>query len=61
MNAITKATVKNLADYAEDKAYIVARFSGSELWFWGAWDNEDTARKTAAAIGGVVIKNMDKE
>ncbi len=47
--------VNNVAKYAESKRYIVARSLDGELWFWGAWDDEEKAKQAAAEIDGVVV------
>lgn len=54
--------VNNVKDYAFDHKYIVARKvedcteNGSNLWFWGAWDDMAAARSAAAEVGGIVIE-----
>lgn len=54
-----KVTVNNTPPYAEGK-YIVAKASYGELWFWGAWDNEDDAIDKAKEFdNGVVVRNED--
>ena len=47
--------VKNIPDYAYDRAFIVARECGDELWFWGAFDDLAKAYEVAVMVGGVVI------
>lgn len=37
------------------KPYIVARVIEGELWFWGSWDNEETAHLHAIEIDGIVV------
>lgn len=50
--------VKNVADYAKDYKYIVARNIDGELWFWGAWNDRNKANEVAIELGnGVVIVN----
>lgn len=52
-----KVIVNNVPPYAEGK-YIVAKASYGELWFWGAWDDEDTAIDKAKDIeNAVVVRN----
>ena len=40
--------------------YIVASVCDSNLWFYGAGDDEDEAYEVAEMIGGVVIENPVK-
>lgn len=49
--------INNLPEYAKTKKYIVARRVDGELWFWGAWDDRDTANEVALEEGGITIKN----
>lgn len=58
--------VNNLYAYAREKKYIVARQTddvenGSDLWFWGAWDDLRQAQDAANDIGGIVIESEDVE
>lgn len=58
--------VNNLSNYAKNHKYIVARKTedvenGSDLWFWGAWDDLRQAQDAANDIGGVVIESEDAE
>ena len=55
-----KSIIKNLPDYAIHHSYIVASVSSENLWFYGAWDDEDKAYEVAEMIGGVVIENPEK-
>ena len=52
--------IKNLPAYAIYHNYIVTSVCNSNLWFYGAWDDEDKAYEVAEMIGGVVIKNPEK-
>lgn len=49
--------INNLPAYAENKSYIVVRSVDGELWFWGAWDDRDTANEVALEIGGITLRN----
>ena len=49
--------VNNMPKYAETKKYIVARRVDGELWFWGAWDDRNTANEVALEIGGITLRN----
>lgn len=52
-----KLIINNLPDYAINYNYIVASVLDGDLWFYGAWDNEDKAYDMARIINGAVIKN----
>lgn len=52
-----KLIINNLPDYATNYNYIVASVLDGDLWFYGAWDNEDKAYDVARVINGAVIKN----
>lgn len=52
--------VKNLSSYAINYKYIVASDVDGELWFYGAWNDENKAYEVARDIRGVVIKNPEK-
>ena len=54
--------INNMPEYAYEYEYIVAREDETDggLWFWGAYEDEKTARKAAREIDGVVIKKVDK-
>lgn len=54
--------VNNLYAYAKEKKYIVARQTddvenGSDLWFWGAWDDLRQAQDAANEVGGIVLES----
>ena len=51
--------INNLPESAKTKKCIVARRVNGELWYWGAWDDADTANEVALEIGGVMIRNED--
>lgn len=58
--------VNNLYAYAREKKYIVARQTddvenGSDLWFWGAWDDLRQAQDAANEVGGIIIESEDVE
>lgn len=58
--------VNNLSNYAKNYKYIVARRlddveNGSDLWFWGAWDELEEATQAASEIGGIVMEREDIE
>ena len=52
--------IKNLSNYATQYKYIVASSVDGDLWFYGAWNDEDRAYGVARDIDGVVIKNPEK-
>jgi uncharacterized protein YutD len=37
--------INNLPEYANEYKYIVARWCDDELWFYGAWNDEEKAEK----------------
>lgn len=48
--------IENIAPYALTYAFIVARAVNGLLWFYGAWNDRDTAQAVACELGnGVVI------
>lgn len=49
--------VNNVADYAADSPYIVAREVDGELWFWDGFSDEVKANRAAWELGGVVLYN----
>jgi hypothetical protein len=58
--------VNNLCEYAKNHKYIVARQTddvenGSDLWFWGAWDDLRQAQDAANEVGGIVLESEDVE
>ena len=52
--------VKNLSNYAINYTYIVASDVDGDLWFYGAWNDENRAYEVARNIRGVVVKNPEK-
>ena len=58
--------VNNIHEYAKNHRYIVARQTddvenGSDLWFWGAWDDLRQAQDAANEVGGIVLESEDVE
>ena len=60
--------VNNMKPYARDKRFIVARRldfteNGSDLFFWGAWDDLGEATAAAHDLGSnaIVIETADVE
>lgn len=49
-------TINNLPDYYSDYEYIVARDIEGELWYWGAYHDQDRANNIAEDINGVVVE-----
>ena len=49
------AKVNNLPRNWEQYTHIVAREVEGELWFYGAWYDEDGAWEQACEVGGVVV------
>ena len=37
------------------RAYVVARRVDEDLWYWGSWDDRDTANEVALEVGGEVF------
>lgn len=52
-------TIKNVAEYAKTKKYIVAREIEGEFWFFSAWDDENKANEQALDFDGVVFYAED--
>lgn len=50
-------TIKNVAPFATDKKFIVARFVDGDYWFYDAWNDFDGACTQAEEINGRVIMN----
>jgi hypothetical protein len=50
------ATVNNLPTNLSKYAWITARAVDGELWFYGAWYDEDGAREQAREIDGIALK-----
>ncbi len=49
--------VNNVPAYARNCPYWVCRTDNNELWFWGAWTQENEAQQVAREIGGLVVEN----
>ena len=52
-------TIKNIAEYAKTKKYIVAREIDGEYWFFSAWDDANKANAQALEFGGEVFRTED--
>jgi len=50
------ATINNYPAYADEYAYIVARQSGIDLWFWGAYSTLEKATAAAHECNGIVFR-----
>jgi hypothetical protein len=51
--------IKNMPESAKTKKCIVVRRVNGELWYWGAWDDADTANEVALEIGGMTIRTEE--
>lgn len=47
--------INNFPSYAEKKNYIVVRYVDNEFWFWGAYDNPESAYRAAQAVDGTTV------
>ena len=56
---IENMTIKNIAEYAKTKKYIVAREIDGEYWFFSAWDDANKANAQALEFGGEVFRTED--
>lgn len=57
------AFVNNIPNYPLNK-YVVARYEGGKLWFWGSYETKDRAEEVAdEVIDGLVLvtKTAGKE
>ena len=54
MNLIVN--VNNLPAYVEQYDWLVARAVDGVLWFWSAYNDEQTARISAREVDGIVVK-----
>jgi len=45
---------------ATHKTYVVARAVEGELWYWGSWDDEETAHTIANEIDGIVVYDEEE-
>lgn len=51
--------VNNVPNYAHDYRYWVVRAVEGELWFWGAWNDENRANEVAAELfNGAIVVNI---
>ena len=53
--------INNIPEYADGYKFTVARIVDSELWFYGAYNDEVKARNVAIEIDGMVIPHDDIE
>lgn len=55
--------VMNCPDYAKECKYIVCNLCDGELWFYGAWNEKESAYKAAEQLGDstVVVMNGVEE
>ena len=44
---------------ANTRRFIVARRVNGALWFWGSWDDRNTANEVAMEIGGITFDSED--
>ena len=51
--------IKNIAEYAKTKKYIVAREIDGEYWFFSAWDDANKANEQALDFNVVVFHAED--
>lgn len=54
---MAKVKVNNVPDYAKGSNYWVTRICDGEFWFYGAWDDLESADHIAKIIGGIVVEN----
>lgn len=47
--------IMNIPEYAAEHNWIVARPVDDEVWFYGAYNDENRARSVAEEINGIVI------
>lgn len=59
--AMAKVKVNNVPDYAKKKQYWVVRKCDVELWFYGAWSDEESANHIALQVDGLVVENEGVE
>ena len=56
---MTNCKVNNVPQYAHNYRYWVVRAVEGELWFWGAWNDENRANEVAAELlNGAIVVNM---
>ena len=46
--------IKNCPAYAKEYKFVVVRIVDGEMWFWGAYNDYDRAKKVADSIDGVI-------
>ena len=51
-----KVIVKNVTP--GDEPYVVARYSGNELWYYGRWKHYKDALVVAEEVDGIVVEEM---
>ena len=54
-----KCKVNNMPE--DVRAFVVARIDEADcsLWYWGSWDDKESAVHTALDIGGMVLPKED--
>lgn len=58
MNAEIK--INNMPEEIRYKYIVVRRIEDASLWYWGAYDDENSATAAAVAIGnGFVVEALD--
>ena len=57
---MAKVKVNNVPDYAKEKPYWVVRKCDVELWFYGAWSDEESANHIALQVDGLVVENAEE-
>lgn len=57
---ICRAEIKNAPERCTKK-YIVVTLWDSVLWYWGAWDDEEAARKAMANDDNASLILMERE
>ena len=60
INIIAQVVVNNVPAYAHQKnlLYWIVRYVDKELWFYGAWEDENEAKGVLSKIeNGLMIKN----
>ena len=56
---MTNCKVNNVPEYAANYMYWVVRAVNGELWFYGAWNDENRANEVAAELfNGAIVVNM---
>lgn len=60
MKTVAVATVNNVPEYAKEMRFWVVshnKVDGS-FWFYGSWDEEESAKDVAKEIEGYVLMNI---